>query len=229
MVSKKNCEKTGRQEERATEADLKQNNWIDIILPDGKVILVQEFPVMQWEYFVQTGTTPSLFSHANHPVTNVDWNEAVAYCNKISARLLTEEEWEFCCLGGLAKDPFETMSQAKYGLYLQKHACCNVKPQKDKTHTCEVGSYEPNGYGLYDMLGNVWEWTSSLYMPGSPTRVNRGGCWFNNSADRVRAAVRDWYAPGGRDSNLGFRCARDPSATLDWRPGHSIPEDFYAF
>jgi formylglycine-generating enzyme required for sulfatase activity len=131
----------------------------------------------------------------NHPVVNVSWNDAVAFCNWIGCRLPTEAEWEYACRAGRTT-PFNTgenltTAQANYdGNYLNKY----FRKGKYIGQTAPVGSYSPNACGLYDMHGNVWEWCCDWYgsdyyaeckkqgtvvNPRGPTtgsyRVNRGG------------------------------------------------------
>jgi sulfatase modifying factor 1 len=146
------------------------------------------------------------------PVARVDWSEAQAYCaaQKPPKRLPTEAEWEKAAKGGTdsAPTPFEDYA------WFSKNSIKNTQP---------VGSKKPNGYGLYDMLGNVREWTADWYGPDyyasrvhdnpkgpaeGQRRVERGGAFFL-PARGVTATIRYNHPPHFRLYFLGFRCAAD--------------------
>ncbi len=159
---------------------------------------------------------------ANHPVTNVSWYAAVAYCQWAGKRLPTEAEWEYAARGGLAGKAFPwgdepaDKSRANYGA-------------SGIGGTTPVGSYAANGYGLFDMAGNVWEYLAdewALY-PSSPQRnpvagvnlflddsflnvksrrVIRGGSW-GGAPVNLRVSYRDSHPPEGARDFVGFRCA----------------------
>ncbi len=142
----------------------------------------------------------------SHPINCVDWNQASAHCRWASKRLPTEEEWEYGARGTQGWEyPWGNGSPGSQ--------LCWTKSDG----TCRVGSY-PSGdspFGLKDMTGNVWEWTSSGYSDDySRNRatdrrvVNRGGSWFSDNPSGVRAAYRRMQFPSIRDISLGFRCAR---------------------
>ncbi len=142
----------------------------------------------------------------NHPINCVDWNQATAYCGFVGKRLPTEEEWEYAARGTDGR----TYS---WGNGAPGGQLCWNGGQKG---TCEVGSY-PSGdspFGLHDMAGNVWEWTSSGYSAdysknrANGSRVLRGGGWSDSNPGFVRGAFRFGVAPSVRLFNLGFRCAR---------------------
>ena len=146
-------------------------------------------------------------TNMDHPVTEVSWDEAVAYCEWAKARLPTEEEWEWAARGGPAGTTYP------WGEEMPGRQLCWDGEGSDlgkgrRKGTCPVGSY-PSGnspQGAKDLAGNVWEWTSTANDAAS--RVFRGGSWINDSPSLLSAARRQWYPPADRGSVLGFRCAR---------------------
>ena len=140
-------------------------------------------PVTEAQYRAVMGTCPSS-NGDNHPVVRVTWDDATAFCEKIGARLPTEEEWIYAC-GEKPAEPIE--DYCVFGQY-------TIQP---------VATKQP-GAGIYDGHGLIWEWTST--QDGS-YRVNRGGSWFY-TAGYLRAAGRDRSTPGYRGDDLGFRPVR---------------------
>lgn len=159
------------------------------------------------------------------PVMNVNWNEAnemIAWLNQMSGlkyRLPSEAEWEYAARAGSA-------SEYPWGAaYDIAKANGNGKDGVDQwAFTSPVGSFAPNAWGLYDMVGNVWEWVQDCYTEnyeGAPTDgsarrsglfdctpVIRGGSWANNPMN-LRVADRSWHDATYRYYFLGFRLARD--------------------
>ena len=154
----------------------------------------------------------------DHPIVEVSWDEAKAYCQWAGGRLPTEAAWEYAARGrtdGL-KYPWGNDITHDYANY-------------DAKGTSSVGSYPTNGFGLYDVVGNVWEWCSDWYArdyysdslpfflpakdPNGPLetgllRVLRGGSWYSVPGD-LRSSGRDWNRSEYRDDNVGFRCTRE--------------------
>jgi formylglycine-generating enzyme required for sulfatase activity len=196
--------------------------------------------VTQGQYRGVTGENPSLFKGSDDlPVEKVSWNDAIAFCNKLSEleglkpyyqsgagvpsggdgyRLPTEAEWEYACRAG-------TTTRYSFGddeASLAEFAWFDAN-SSGKTHP--VGQKRPNTFGLYDMHGNVWEWCwdgfgkdfyrqSPVVDPAGPlqasSRVIRGGGWVNVPRS-ARSASRGGPAPDYRISYLGFRLARGQS------------------
>lgn len=147
-----------------------------------------------------------------HPVVNVSWQNAVDYCKwDGDRRMPTEAEWEYSARAGT--------SQARYG-NLDDIAWYD---ENSGGGTHPVAQKQPNGFGLYDMLGNVLQWNADWYdakyyekspqqdPPGAGSsgfRSVRGGSWVNVSGN-VRVSVRNRILPGVRFVYLGFRCVRE--------------------
>jgi formylglycine-generating enzyme required for sulfatase activity len=162
-------------------------------------------PVTNDEYaaFVADGgaaAPPHWPAAGDHPVTFVDWHEAAAFCAWAGGRLPTESEWEKAARGTDARTyPWgeeEDGSRAAVGAGM-KHGS-----------TSPVGA-RPDGaspYGLLDMAGNVWEWTSTEYPPGE--RVLRGGSFASPGLAWARCTMRSHSRPTRRQAHIGFRVAR---------------------
>ncbi len=168
------------------------------------------YEVTQKQYAAVMGSNPSYFKGANNPVEQVSWDDAVAYCAKLSSlpaevaagrvyRLPTESEWEYACRAGTTTEYSFGDDKQDLGKYAW------FKENSGKT-THAVGEKLPNGWGLYDMHGNVWEWCSDAEGSG---RVYRGGSWTSDAA-HCRTAYRGTLEPTNRGHNRGFRLALSP-------------------
>ena len=153
----------------------------------------------------------------NHPINQVDWNQSTAFCAWAEKRLPTEEEWEYAARGTDGREyPWGNTAP---GNQLCWDGEGNDLGKGNRHGTCPVGSY-PTGrspFGLDDMAGNVWEWTSSAYSENygkdrtSPLRVLRGGGWRYDGVSGVRGASRLLTMASNRYNDVGFRCARTRS------------------
>jgi formylglycine-generating enzyme required for sulfatase activity len=145
----------------------------------------------------------ALYLLPNQPVVGVSWFEADAYASFRGRRLPTELEWERACRGDDAR-------LFPWGDAWDDHAC----PHRDygPRRTKAIGLFPPSPLGLYDMVGNVWQWTAD--MRPSPPRGDEavylvcGGAW-NNLPWSIGCGARNAFPPTARFSNLGFRCAAE--------------------
>jgi formylglycine-generating enzyme required for sulfatase activity len=225
--------------------------------PDHAVALNNQF---QWWNYVRSanwrhpeGPKSDIKGRMYHPVVHIAYEDAVAYCNWAGKRLPTEAEFEFASRGGLDRRRYAWGDEFMPG---GKHMANTFQGHFPDTNTGEdgypatapVGSFPANGYGLFDMAGNVWEWTSDWYRPdyyqtlaaageiainpkgpadsldpnepGVQKRVHRGGSFLCTDQYCSR------YIAGGRGkgeldtgtNHLGFRCVRDSES----KPGKSV-------
>jgi formylglycine-generating enzyme len=186
-----------------------ENNMV--LIPSGKLIVsegyksteifvekffMDRFEVTQESYEIIIGHNPSFFVDKKKPVEMVNWFEAVEYCLQIGKRLPNEYEWEMASRsGGTLKFYWGKGDPKLYGWF--------NKNSEKKTHP--VGQKKPNSYGLFDMSGNVWEWTDSYHETISG-KVLRGGSW-RNSMNAMQSAKWITSLPIHRFHYVGFRCA----------------------
>jgi formylglycine-generating enzyme required for sulfatase activity len=174
--------------------------------PNREVQIAKGFWIGQTEvtqkvYEQVRGSNPSAFRGALRPVESVSWMQAREFCLTIGARLPYEDEWEYAARAG-SKD-------SRYGP-LDSVAWYDAN---GGNQTQVVAQKTPNAWGLYDMLGNVWEWTASVYTTKSmvsrgESLVLRGGGWSSSSSN-VRASLRGSGALETSNRFFGFRCVRD--------------------
>ena len=218
-----------------------------------KVTLTQDywlgkFPVTQAQFQAIREYNPSHFCGSKRPVEKVDWDCAREFCVRLNKKfkdklpegyqfdLPTEAQWEYACRAGTTT------------AYFWGNSCNGTEANCDGNYPCgttakgpyleqttDVGTYEPNDWGFYDMHGNVWEWCRDWYRdwhgsydgvaidPVGPSsgsyRVFRGGNWHGSARD-CRSARRSYSSPDYRDYNLGFRLALVPVQGKGWMSNH---------
>jgi formylglycine-generating enzyme required for sulfatase activity len=188
------------------------------------------YEVTQEEWRKVMGTSPSAHAGCDRcPVENVNFTEVREFLRRLDElsplhgfRLPTEAEWEMACRAGTTT-PFATGTTLGTGdANVNGHWPYPGAPRgRDRGTTTRVGTFAPSAWGLFDMHGNVWEWTADLHCPypeGSATdplgrcdselQVIRGGSWAFG-ADSARCALRYTHRPQDRGPSLGFRVARD--------------------
>ncbi|WP_234462397.1 formylglycine-generating enzyme family protein [Adhaeribacter terrigena] len=201
--------------------DRTKQTWTVAIQP----FLLAKFPVTQALYAAVIQQNPSTFPSPQKPVENVSWVEAAQFCNALSAqeklescyeipanlenitfnsqangyRLPTEAEWEYACKAGTTAHRYGELNEIAW--YKENSA--------GSTH--DVGLKAPNAWGLYDMLGNVWEWCSDIYdeqVYGS-YRIIRGGGWADEARGILATNRRRSHPTAFKIDDLGFRIARN--------------------
>lgn len=159
---------------------------------------------------------PEWSTSPDQPVVIVSWQESSSYCEALGGRLLTEAEWEYAARGGLEGMVFP------WGSNSPSHDQDDIAGAAFEGGVGRpVATFEANGYGLYDMAGNVWEWVADVYSgypnqaivdPTGPDsglfRSVRGGS-YGDDQGYLRVANRNPVDPNGEHLNVGFRCARD--------------------
>jgi formylglycine-generating enzyme required for sulfatase activity len=219
--------------------------------PDHPVALNDHF---QWWSYVKganwrhpEGPLSSIKGKENHPAVHIAYEDALAYCKWAGKRLPTEAEYEFAERGGLDRKPYAWGDEFRPNGKFMANTFQGHFPDKNTGEdgyitTAPVASFPPNGYGLYDLSGNVWEWTSDWYRadyyktladhsgiarnpqgpsdsfdpgePGVAKKVHRGGSFLctDQYCSRYMVGGRGKGEPDTGTNHLGFRCVRDVSA-----------------
>jgi formylglycine-generating enzyme required for sulfatase activity len=179
------------------------------------------------------GPQSDLVGRADHPVVHTSWNDAAAFCAWAGVRLPTEAEWEFAARGGLEGKAFPWGDELEPGGEHRMNVWQGDFPRHNTRAdgylgTSPVDAFAPNGYGLYDATGNVWEWTADWFdvafrqhdrghdphgPPDGASRLQKGGSHLCHASycRRYRVAARQGNSPDSSTGNVGFRCAADAS------------------
>jgi formylglycine-generating enzyme required for sulfatase activity len=155
---------------------------------------------------------PPQYRSPDYPVVCVTWYQAKEYCSFRGKRLPTEAQWEYAALAG---------GSGTYTWGSQQPSSSRCTSPENRRPLAS-GTFPPNAWGLYDMTGNVWEWTYDLYQkdfysysepqdPSGPPvgryRVIRGGGWYSGQS-QLRSKNRQWLVPEYGEVSVGIRCAK---------------------
>ncbi len=178
----------------------------------------REVPGATWRHPEGRGSTVA--ERLDHPVVQVSWRDARAYSAWVGKRLPTEAEWELAARGGLEQRRYPWGDELEPG---GGHRCNVWQGRFPHENTLADGylgtapadAFAPNGFGLHNACGNVWEWCAGPFRAGrAEQRAIRGGSYLCHASycNRYRVAARSGRPPDTMTGNLGFRCARDGGA-----------------
>ncbi|WP_314175329.1 formylglycine-generating enzyme family protein [Streptomyces winkii] len=160
------------------------------------------------------GPGSDLDGREDHPVVHVSHNDALAYCTWAGTRLPTEAEWEYGARGGLSGEPYPWGRERDPGGTYRMNIWRGSFPDRNTAAdgyagTCPVDAFPANGHGLFNMTGNVWEWSADLFAAGSDSRALRGGSHLCHESYclRYRTSARMANTPDSSSGNTGFRVA----------------------
>ncbi len=175
------------------------------------------------------GPGSSIATRGDHPVVHVSWNDATAFCQWSGQRLPTEAEWEYAARGGLEQKLYPWGDKLRPGGVHRCNIWQGEFPREDTGEdgfkgTCPVEAFLPNGFGLYSVTGNAWEWCADWFdpefhrtgphinptgPPGGMEKVIKGGSFLCHKSycNRYRVAARTSNSIDSSTSNIGFRCA----------------------
>ena len=183
-------------------------------------------PGAKWD--APEGPGSDVAQRGDHPVVHVSWNDAAAYARWSGRRLLTEAEWEFAARGGLEQKLYpwgdKLRPEGKHRCNIWQGEFPTVDTAEDGyTGTSPVDAFPPNGYGIYSITGNTWEWCADWFSvdfhttadrtdpqgpPAGQSRVMKGGSFLCHKSycNRYRVAARTSNTPDSSTANIGFRC-----------------------
>lgn len=162
---------------------------------------------------IKKAIVPQKYRSPDYPVVCVTWHQANRYCRYKGKRLPTEAEWEYAALAG-------SQNNFSWGNSIQSNSSMGVSGTNKSPS--KTGCFPPNGWGICDMTGNVWEWTKDRYErdyyevsdtinPQGSTvgrfRVIRGGGWYSTQ-QQLEIKNRQWFTPEAGEVSIGIRCAK---------------------
>ncbi len=189
-------------------------HWVEL-----SPFLISKYLVTQKIWFKVTGKKPSVLEGKHHPVENVSWDDCQNFCQEVGLQLPTEAQWEYACRAGSSTNYYWGNGWQEDKINSGSFWTGRSYPQ-----TTKVGEFPPNAFGLYDMLGNVWEWCQDTWQgtyKGAPedgvawededpeaNRIYRGGCYWSNPSD-CRSAHRSWGDCEQGLWDIGFRVVKN--------------------